>query len=106
MSDDLKKNLNFVLSVTRGIIRDQQLRRKVLGGVLGTALAMVLIGACLIDRWLSGHILLFLLYWGACAWFTVLALLMALFEILMVKAASRADLKRAQRECRPPPRKR
>jgi len=74
----------------------------VLGGVLGVAIAMLPVGALLIDDWLSGHILLFLLYWGACAWLTVLALLMALFEILMIRAASRAELKKAQQECRPP----
>lgn len=99
MSDDLKKNIELVVAISKGIIRDQRVRRKVLGAVLGAAVAMLITGAFLIDGWLGRHLIFFLIFWLACAWLTFLAILMALFEMLMVKAASRAALRKAQAEC-------
>ncbi len=77
--------LQLVLAITRGIVQDPRLRRRVLGGVLGAALLLLAFGAFPLAHWLERHVVLFLLYWGAVAWLTVLAMLMALFEILVTR---------------------
>lgn len=88
MSDDLNHNLQLILAVSRGIVQNQRLRRQVLGGVLGASLLMLGMGVFPLAEWLGKHLLLFLLYWGACAWLTVLAILMALFDLLMARKSA------------------
>ena len=55
------------------------------------ALIMLFSGAVLIDRWLRERPLLFLLYWFACAWLTLLALLLAFFDMLIVRATAKRE---------------
>ena len=44
------------------------------------------------------HAIRFILYWLTCAWFTVAALLLALFDALMVRAQARAARKMLGKE--------
>ncbi len=57
------------------------------------ALVMLFFGS-MFFRWLREYPLLFLIYWGACAWITLLAMLLAIFDLLLVRAAA----KRARRK--------
>ncbi|HEX8281315.1 MAG TPA: hypothetical protein VF551_08050 [Chthoniobacterales bacterium] len=82
----------FATHATRGIIRDQATRRKAMFVLLLVALAMVVSGATLLQETLNPreHLGRFLLFWAACAWFTITALLLALFDVLMLRAQGRA----------------
>ncbi len=90
---------SFVTHATRGVIRDRATRRRAIFIVLVLALGMVLSGSTFLQPLLNAreHVLRFLLYWFACAWFTVTALLLALFDLLRVRAEGRA----AQKELLP-----
>jgi hypothetical protein len=56
-----------------------------------TAMIMLFTGAALIDRWLRERPLFFLLFWFACAWLTLLAVLLAFFDMLVLRAAARRE---------------
>ena len=88
MSD---KPAPFIILVTKGILRDRQMRRTVLFWLIVAALGMLGMGAALLDGWLSEHPLLFLLYWGACFWLTLTALLLALYDLLALRGAARRE---------------
>lgn len=58
--------------------------------------AMLVFGATLFDNWLREGLMRFLIYWLTCAWLTMLALLLALLDLLILRAQGR----RVQRELR------
>lgn len=62
------------------------------------ALVLLFAGATLLDGKLRAHPVAFLLYWAACAWVTVLAVLLAIFDLLLVRAAARRERRRMQGE--------
>ena len=89
---------SFSVQATRGLIRDQSMRRKFMALLLALAALQVIMGATLLHGLLVVRPLLFLLYWGACAWLTATALLLALFDLLSLRAARRADRRRLREE--------
>jgi hypothetical protein len=85
----------FTIHATRGLLRDQQSRRKTMAVSLIIALALLVSGLTIFRPWLDPHEhpWRFILYWLACAWETVLVLLLALFDLLLVRAQTRAARK-------------
>lgn len=62
---------------------------------LAVALIFLVAGLTVLRPWLDPHEhpARFILYWLACAWETVLVLLLALFDLLLVRAQTRAARK-------------
>ena len=92
--------VSFVTQVTRGLIRDQTTRRRAISLILITASVLLLLGltvlrAALDPREQSGW---FILYWLACGWFTVTALLLALFDLLAVRAQARREQRQLRQQ--------
>jgi hypothetical protein len=85
----------FTIHATRGLLRDQQSRRKTMAVSVIIALALLTAGLTIFRPWLDPHEhpWRFILYWLACAWETVLVLLLALFDLLLVRAQTRAARK-------------
>ncbi len=80
-----------ILLLTKGIIRDQRLRRSMMFWIMLAALVMLFIGAWLLtDRWGREHPWLYLFYWLICSWLTLTGVLLALLDILALRAAQRA----------------
>ena len=86
----------FAAHASRGLIRDQGARRKMMLVSLVIAAALAIVGSTLLQEALNPreHPIWFILFWLACAWMTVLAVLLALFDMLLVRAQART----AQRE--------
>lgn len=82
--------LSFLTHVTRGLIRDRNTRRKTMLATLLAALLLLFAGATFLQPLLRPRPVWFILYWLACAWLTVLAMLLALFDLLMTRVQSRA----------------
>ena len=82
----------FAAHASRGLIRDQGARRKMMFASLLIAAALAVVGSTFLKDVLNPreHPVWFILFWLACAWMTVLAVLLALFDMLMVRAQSRA----------------
>ena len=94
------RKVSFIAHATRGVIRDQSMRRKMMSAVIVVAALMLIAGSTFLQETLNPreHAVRFILYWLACAWFTVTALLLALFDALMVRAQARAARKNLQEQ--------
>ena len=101
MTSPPEKNLrkvSFIAHATRGVVRDQATRRKAMLVVISLALLMLIAGSTFLQGALNPreHAVRFILYWLACAWLTVTALLLALFDALITRAKERAARKTLQ----------
>jgi len=88
----------FTIHATRGLLRDQRARRKTMAVSLVLALVLLVGGLTVLRPWLDPHEhpFRFILFWLVCAWETVLVLLLALFDLLLVRAQARAARKALQ----------
>ncbi len=82
---------SFVVHATRGFIRDQTMRRKTMFVLLAVALVMLFAGSTFLQGLVNphDHPVWFTIYWFACGWLTLTAMLLALFDLLMVRIAAR-----------------
>src|SRR5205814_10239229 len=82
----------FTVQVTRGLLRDERSRRKTMGISLLIAVIMLGAGLTVLRPWLNPreHSWRFIFFWFACAWETLLVLLLALLDLLLVRAQARA----------------
>lgn len=85
-------------ALTRAFVRDARTRRMLMFYTALGAMLMVFAGAVLIDTKLREHPILFLGYWGVCAWLTLSAALLAMFDLLAVRAAGRAAERELERK--------
>jgi uncharacterized membrane protein len=89
---------SFVVHATRGVIRDQRTRRKAMLLLLALAVLMLLAGFTVFQSALNPreHPWFVILFWVACIWLTFTAMLLALFDLLII----RLEARRAQRALR------
>jgi len=89
------KIVSFAIHSARGVIRDQSTRRWVMFITLVIAMLMLFCGTTFLQPLLSPreHPGWFVLFWLACVWLTLTALLLALFDLLMLRAQDRAARK-------------
>ena len=83
--------LSFVAHATRGLIRDPNARRKTMFVVVLAALVLLFSGSTFLESALNPreHPIWFILFWLLCAWLALTAMLLAVFDMLMVRAAAR-----------------
>jgi hypothetical protein len=81
----------FAVQATRGLLRDPKARRKVMTLLLVVALGLVVLGTFGRKSWLEPHQypMRFILFWFACGWVTLTALLLALLDLLSVRAQAK-----------------
>ncbi len=82
--------LRMILLMTRGIILDPRTRRWAMFVLLMAALFMLFAGSTFLANALPMP-WTFIIYWGICAWLTLAALLLALFDILILRVAARRE---------------
>lgn len=91
--------LKLVLQLTKGIIRDQKARRIAMFYIMLAALVMLFLGSVFLsDRWAREHVWLFIGYWFMCAWLTLSAMLLAVLDVLIIRAATRAHRRKIEAE--------
>ena len=96
-----EKNLetvSFIVHATRGVLRDQRTRRKAMAFCLGLAVLMLVAGFTIFQSAMNPreHPWFVILFWIACVWLTFTALLIAIFDLLII----RTEARRAQRALR------
>src|SRR3712207_1065883 len=86
------RTASFSAHAARGIIRDQRTRRIAMGILLILAVGMLVLGSTVLEHWLAqpGRLLWLALFWIACGWLTITALLLAIFDILIIRMQARA----------------
>lgn len=87
-------NVQFIIQVCKGVIRAPRVRRTLMFWDVLVVLVLIFLGATFLWPWLRAHPLIFLGYWAVCGWLTVLAALLAVYDMAMV----RLEAKRAQEE--------
>jgi uncharacterized membrane protein len=92
------RTTSFVVHATRGVIRDQTARRKAMLFLLALALLLLIAGFTFLQPALNPreHPWRVILFWVACIWLTFTALLLALFDLLILRLQAR----RAERALR------
>jgi uncharacterized membrane protein len=90
---------SFVVHATRGVIRDQNTRRKAMLFLLALALLLLISGFTFLQPALNPreHPWLVIFFWIVCIWLTFTALLLALFDLLVLRLQAR-QTERALRE--------
>jgi len=94
--------LKTIILVTRGIIFDPRSRRWTMFALLLAALLMVFAGS----TFLAGNLSIpwgFLIYWAVCSWLTFTAILLALWDMLLLRAAARRERRKLDDLLKPPP---
>ncbi len=81
----------YLLAYTRGLIVDQHLRRMTMFYVVIAAMLMAFFGDLWLGDWLDfrHHIGRFAVYWLICGWLTVLAALLAVYDLLLLRIQHR-----------------
>ena len=89
----------FAIQATRGLLRDERSRRNTMAASVGVAIIILVAGLTFLRSWLDPHEhpWRFVLFWFACAWETLLVLLLALLDMLLIRAEAKAA-RRAARE--------
>jgi hypothetical protein len=82
---------SFVVHATRGVIREQNTRRKAMLFLLGLALLLLISGFTIFQPALNPreHPWRVIFFWIACIWLTFTALLLALFDLLVLRLQAR-----------------
>src|SRR5579862_6171189 len=88
---------SIILS-TKGIIRDQTVRRWAMFILVIGALLMAFAGSTFLNGWLIADKWMFLLYWLVCAWLVMTAMLLAVFDLLAVRLLLRREQRRLRQE--------
>jgi hypothetical protein len=90
---------SFVVHATRGVLRDPGARRKAMFALVIGALLLLIAGSTVLQPVLSPHEhpVWFLFFWIFCGWLALSAMLLALFDFLMLRLEARRE-KRMLRE--------
>ncbi len=91
-------NARFIIQISKGLIRDQRARRLVMFYSVLAALVLIFAGSTFCWSLLRAHPLVFLIYWAGCAWITLLAVLLAFYDMVKVRAEVRRERWRLERE--------
>jgi len=91
-------NSRFIIQISKGLIRNQRARRLIMFYSVIIALVLLFAGSTLLWNFLRDHPLVFLAYWAVCAWITLLTVLLALYDMVRVRAEARQALRRVREE--------
>jgi len=85
------RTTSFVVHATRGVIRDQNTRRKAMLVLLMLALLLLISGFTFLQPALNPqeHPWRVILFWIVCIWLTFTAMLLALFDLLVLRLEAR-----------------
>jgi hypothetical protein len=92
------KYIRFILQVCKGVIRDHRVRRTVMFYDVMGVLLLLFLGSTFFWNWLRQHPVIFLSYWGACGWLTILAACLAVYDLIVLRVEARREQRRLKRE--------
>jgi hypothetical protein len=92
-SENELQTVSFVVHATRGVIRDPGTRRKTMFGLVIAALVFLIAGSTILQPALNPreHPGWFIFFWVFCGWLALTAMLLALFDFLMVRLEARRE---------------
>ena len=89
----------IIILLSKAIVRDQRLRRRTMVGLIGVAVVMLFVGSWAFSdhHWARAHPYVFFAYCATCAWLTLTGVLLALLDIMVIRAAGRATRRELER---------
>ena len=91
--------LRAILLLTKGILRDTRLRRNLMLWLMLAAMGMLFLGWVLIPtEWAHRHYVMYFAYWAVCLWLTIAGMLLAVFDMLIIRAAGQAMRRRIEQD--------
>ena len=91
-------NPKFIIQISKGLIRSQRARRTMMFYTVLVSLVLLFAGFTFLWTLLREHPFIFLIYWAGCAWITLLAVLLALYDMAKVRGEVRREKRRLERE--------
>lgn len=85
-------------SIAKGFLFDVNQRRKAMFGIVLAAVLMLFVGSTLLAGWLRANPVIFILYWLGVAWLTLTSVLLALYDMLIMRQATRRRIRELRRE--------
>jgi predicted MFS family arabinose efflux permease len=82
-------NAKFIIQVSKGLIRQAKARRLLMFYSVLVALVLLFAGATFLWPFLREHPILFIGYWAACGWITILAALLSVYDLARVRSEAR-----------------
>jgi hypothetical protein len=92
------RSFKFLIALTLGVIRDPRMRRWFMFYSLLVALVQIFLGVTFLWAPLLQRPWIFITYWIACVWLTISALLLALYDMVAIRAAARQERHRLEAE--------
>lgn len=77
--------LKQIHSISQGILRGGSARRAFMTCTVLGAAAMVFAGMTFLATWLVDRPVAFIIFWGGCAWLTLVSVLLALYDMLALR---------------------
>lgn len=90
--------VRFIIQICRGIIRSTRVRRTLMFYDVLIVLLLMFLGSTFFWPWLRDHPLFFLGYWTACGWLTIVAALLAIYDLIRVRLEAREARKQLREE--------
>lgn len=90
--------LKLIVAISKGILRDQRVRRSFLFAIVLADILWVFLGSVIFDPWLMASPLRFLIYWSVCAVITFFSILLAVHDMLMIRAEAKRERHRLNEE--------
>lgn len=90
--------MRFLIQMTIGLIREQSHRRMAMFVAILAAILLLFAGSTFLAAPLIQRPVLFFVFWFVCAWLTFLSLLLAAYDLLLVRKAAREERARLRRE--------
>lgn len=87
-----------IIQLTRALVHNSHARRTAMFYLMLGSLVMLFFGATFLDAPLRARPLVFIFWWGGCAWLMLASLLLAVFDILLIRAAGRRERRELARK--------
>ena len=95
---DTVNNVRFIIQISKGLIREPRARRTLMFYSVLAVMVLLFAGSTFFWSMLRDHPLLFIGYWGICAWITLLSVLLAFYDMASVRLAARRERQRLAEE--------
>ncbi|HEY3900750.1 MAG TPA: hypothetical protein VGM54_19225 [Chthoniobacter sp.] len=81
--------LRLVIQICKGVIRSHRVRRTIMFWNVLAVLVLAFLGSTFFWSWLRANPVWFLGYWALCGWLTILAAVLAVYDMIRVRLEGR-----------------
>jgi hypothetical protein len=82
-------SLRLVIQICKGLIRSHRVRRTIMFWDVIAVLVLAFLGSTFLWNWLRANPVWFLSYWALCGWLTILAAVLAVYDMIRLRLEAR-----------------